>query len=34
MLEVGLVDESWYALLGPQLVARLKEVIESRDEEA
>jgi hypothetical protein len=33
MLEVGLVDESWYTLLSPDLAARLKEVIDSRNEE-
>ena len=34
MLEVGLIDETWYAGLPPQLAARLKEVIDSRNEEA
>ena len=33
LLEVGLIDESWYASLSPELVARLKEVIDSRHEE-
>ncbi|MBI1832276.1 MAG: hypothetical protein HYR84_12605 [Planctomycetes bacterium] len=30
MLEVGLIDESWYPELPPELAARLKEVIDSR----
>jgi hypothetical protein len=34
MLEVGLVDESWYARLLPELAARLKEVIDARIQEA
>jgi hypothetical protein len=34
MLEVGLIDESLCANLSPELGARLKEVIDSRHEEA
>jgi hypothetical protein len=34
MLEVGLIDETWYAGLAPQLATRLKEVIDSRIEQA
>ena len=33
MLEVGLIDESWYGSLTPELAARLKEVVDSRNEE-
>lgn len=34
LLEVGLLDESWYTQLSPALAARLQEVIASRDREA
>ena len=34
MLEVGLIDESWVAKVPPELAGRLKEVIESRHNEA
>jgi hypothetical protein len=34
LLEVGLIDESWYTRLPAELAARLKEVVESREREA
>jgi len=34
LLEVGLIDESWCAALPPELGARLRELIDSRDREA
>lgn len=34
MLEVGLIDESWSGRFPPQLAARLKEMVDSRDQEA
>ena len=34
LLEVGLIDESWCAGLPPELGARLRELIDSRDREA
>lgn len=32
MLEVGLIDESWYTRLAPELAERLREIIASRNE--
>jgi len=34
LLEVGLLDESWCARFAPELAARLKDVIDSRNEES
>jgi len=34
MLDVGLIDESWYGRLPAELAARLKELIDVRDREA
>jgi hypothetical protein len=34
MLEVGLIDETWYGKLSAELALRLKDVIDSRAEEA
>ena len=34
MRDVGLIDESWCGRFPPELAARLKELIDSRDREA
>ena len=34
LLGVGLIDESWYARVAPELAPRLKEIVARRDQEA